>query len=147
MAEVDYAERMAQIRTHQQRLMLDGNTESLLPEIDPIRSIKNAMNSCTVVQPAVAVVYTVPAGRAIVCDNVTLTNREVVANTFLIYNGLVTIDEVQLDAGETMVLPKRYRADAGNTLNFSCSVFALGSTMSADFIEYPLADKARTPPS
>jgi len=144
---MDYADRMAQIRTHQQRLMYDGITESVLPELDPIRSIKNAINSCTIVQPAVAIVYTVPAGKAIVCDNITLTNREVVAKTFLIYNALVVLDEIQLDAGETLVLPKRYRVDAGNDLNFSCTVFALGSTMQADFVEYPLANKPRASPS
>ncbi len=144
---MDYADRMAQIRTHQQRLMYDGITESLLPELDPIRSIKNAINSCTVVQPAVAIIYTVPAGRAIVCENITLTNREVVVNTFLIYNDVVTLDEIVMNAGETLVLPKRYRVDAGNTFNFSCTVFANGSTVAADFVEYPLADKARAPPS
>jgi len=144
---VDYAERMAQIRTHQQRLMFDGITESLLPELDPIRSMKTAFNSAVASAPAVTVVYTVPAGKAIVCDNVTLNNREAVAVDVLIYDGAVQIDEVQLDATETLVLPKRYRVTGGNTLNFSQDAWLLGVTMSADFIEYPLANKARTPPS
>ena len=144
---MDFADRMAQIRAFQQRLVFDGLTEALLPELDLIRSMDSAINSCTVVQPAVAVVYTVPAGKAIVCENITLTNREVVVNTFLIYNALAVLDEINLNAGETLVLPKRYRVDAGNTLNFSCTVFANGSTVAVDFIEYPLADKARAPPS
>jgi len=147
VTEMDYAERMAQIRTHQQRLMLDGITESLLPELDPIRSVKTAFMSATATAPAVFVVYTVPAGKAIVCDNITLNNREAAITTVIIYAALIQIDEIQLAANETLVLPKRYRVAGGDTLNFSASQFVLGTTMSADFYEYPLANKVRVPPS
>lgn len=144
---MDYADRMAQIRTHQQRLMLDGITESLLPELDPVRSIKNAFQSAATSAPAVHIIYTVPAGRAIVCENVTLNNREAAIVTVIIYAALAQIDEIQLAANESIVLPKRYRVAGGDTLNFSTSVFANGTTVAADFVEYPLANKARTPPS
>lgn len=144
MPEGDFDDRMAQFRTVAQNLQKDGALGGVELEIDPIRGVRSAYLSATASATA-DLVYTVPAGKALVVKDFTLTNNALAPATITIRDNVTTLDTIIVAAQDSVVISRSYYV--ATSIVCLCSVWLLGTTYSFAFYEFDLTNRNRTPPN
>ena len=139
----DFDERMPQYRTIMQEMVLDGGLEGVQLKLDEIRSTRTAYLSATASATA-DLIYTVPNGKIVVVRDLTITNAAAGPALFDVFDGVAQIDAIYVGAVDSVVLQKSYRI--ATSLSITCSIWLTQTSYNVNFYEYPLSNRARTPP-
>lgn len=140
----DFDERVAQIRSITQELVKNGLTEGVQLKLDEWRGLQHAVLSATV-STTVALVYTVPAGKVVVSESMTLYNAALAATVIDIYDGAVRIDRIAVAATDSAVVQRRYRF--ATSIGVACAAYLAGTFYSFSFLEFPDTNRRHAPPA
>jgi len=144
MAEGDFGERVARVRCITQELVKNGLTEGVQLKLDEWRSRDVVYLSATV-STTTELVYTVPAGKVVVVDSMTLYNAAAAATVIDIYDGLVRIDRIAVAATDSAVVARTYRFET--SIRVACAAWLAGTFYSFSTLEFPDTNRRHTPPS
>jgi hypothetical protein len=140
----DFEDRVAEMRTIVQELVKNGLTEGVQLKLDEWRSVDIAFMSAVASTPAIGLVYTVPAGKVMIIESFTIYNAAA-ACWFDLYDGLVHIDRIAVNAADSTVITRRYRIET--SLNVICQLWLAGTNYSFTFIEFPDTNRRHPPPA
>jgi len=140
----DYDERMAQMRIILQEMVLDGRLEGVQMKLDEIRGLQTAYLSATASATA-DLVYTVPANKAVVTKDITLTNFAAAPATIDIFDGAAQLDAIIVAANDSVVIGRSYRFET--SIIIYCSVWLAQTSYSVSYWEFAETNRTRTPPT
>ena len=144
MPNGDFDERVVEMRVYLQELVKNGLTEGVQLKLDEWRGLENAVLSATV-STTVELVYTVPAGKVVIVESMTLYNATAAATIIDVYDGAVRIDRIAVAATDSAVVARRYRIET--SIGVACVNYLAGTFYSFSFIEFPDTNRRHAPPA
>lgn len=137
MAQGDYQDRMNQLRSFVQEMVLDGIREGVQHKLDDIRGIKAVFLSATA-SATDDLVYTIPAGKRARSKSLTLTNHAAVPVDFDIWDGPsatgVQKDKVTVAANDSVAIDREY--DFATSIVVRCTAWLANTSYSFSVYEW-----------
>jgi len=139
----DFDERVPMMRTIVQELVKDGLNEGVQMKLDDIRGLQVAYLSATASVTADEV-YDVPTNKVAIAKDLTLTNMGAAVCLFDIFDGANQIDAILVAANDSVVIGRSYRFT--DSIVIYCSIWLAQTSYSVSFYEFPVTNRATTPP-